>query len=52
MVPNSVNDTQDFMPIKYKAFIPCKLHPTQHPPVPDLQRLGFHHHQLEHLSVI
>ena len=26
-VPNSVNDTQDFMPIKYKAVLPCKLHP-------------------------
>ena len=26
-VLNSVNDTQDFMSIKYKAFMPCKLHP-------------------------
>ena len=29
-VPNSVNDTQDFMPIKYKAFLPCKLHPNHY----------------------
>ena len=27
MVLNSVNDTQDFMCIKYKAFLPCKQHP-------------------------
>ena len=27
-VLNSVNDTQDFMCIKYKAFLPCKQHPT------------------------
>ena len=27
-VPNLVNDTQDFMCIKYKAFLPCKQHPT------------------------
>ena len=26
-VPNSVNDTQDFMCIKFKALLPCKLHP-------------------------
>ena len=26
-VLNSVNDTQDFMCIKYKAFLPCKQHP-------------------------
>ena len=26
-VPNSVNDTQNFMSIKYKAFMPYKLHP-------------------------
>ena len=25
--PNSVNYTQDFMCIKYKAFLPCKQHP-------------------------
>ena len=30
-VPNSVNDTQDFMSIKYKAFMPYKLHPIQDP---------------------
>ena len=29
-VLNSVNDTQDFMSIKYKAFMPCKLHPNNH----------------------
>ena len=28
MVLNSVNDTQDFMCIKYEAFLPCKQHPT------------------------
>ena len=27
-VPNSVNDTQDFMCIKFKALLPCKLHPS------------------------
>ena len=27
-VPNSVNDTQDFMCIKFKALLPCKHHPT------------------------
>ena len=27
-VPNSINYTQDFMCIKYKAFLPCKQHPT------------------------
>ena len=27
-VPNSVNDTQDFMSIKYEAFMPYKLHPS------------------------
>ena len=27
-VLNSVNDTQDFMSIKYKAVLPCKLHPS------------------------
>ena len=26
-VPNSVNDTQDFMCIKFKALLPCKHHP-------------------------
>ena len=26
-VPNSVNHTQDFMCIKFKALLPCKLHP-------------------------
>ena len=26
-VLNSVNDTQDFMCIKYEAFLPCKQHP-------------------------
>ena len=30
MVLNSVNDTQDFMCIKYKAFLPCKQHPITH----------------------
>ena len=30
-VPNLVNDTQDFMSIKYKAFLPCKLHPRLDP---------------------
>ena len=30
-VLNSVNDTQDFMSIKYKAFMPCKLHPINPP---------------------
>ena len=29
-VPNSVNDTQDFMCIKFKALLPCKHHPNQH----------------------
>ena len=28
IVLNSVNDTQDFMCIEYKAFLPCKQHPT------------------------
>ena len=28
IVFNSVNDTQDFMCIEYKAFLPCKQHPT------------------------
>ena len=28
-VPNSVNDTQDFMSIKYEAFMPYKLHPSR-----------------------
>ena len=27
-VLNLVNDTQDFMCIEYKAFLPCKQHPT------------------------
>ena len=27
-VLNSVNGTQDFMSIKYKAFLPCKQHPS------------------------
>ena len=27
-VPNSVNDTQDFMCIKFKALLPCKHHPS------------------------
>ena len=27
-VPNSVNDTQDFMCLQFKALLPCKLHPT------------------------
>ena len=27
-VLNLVNDTQDFMCIKYKAFLPCKQHPS------------------------
>ena len=27
-IPNSVNHTQDFMCIKYKAFLLCKQHPT------------------------
>ncbi len=31
-VPNSVNDTQNFMSIKYKAFMPCKLHPSAQDP--------------------
>ena len=26
-VPNLVNDTQDFMCMKFKALLPCKLHP-------------------------
>ena len=26
-VPNSVNDTQDVMCIKFKALLPCKHHP-------------------------
>ena len=30
-VPNSVNDTQDFMCIKFKALLPCKHHPIQEP---------------------
>ena len=29
-VPNSVNDTQDFISIKYEAFMPYKLHPSPH----------------------
>ena len=29
-VPNSVNHTQDFMCIKFKALLPCKLHPNGH----------------------
>ena len=28
-VPNSVNHTQDFMCIKFKALLPCKLHPNK-----------------------
>ena len=28
-VPNSVNDTQDFMCIKFKALLPCKHHPSE-----------------------
>ena len=27
-VPNSVNNTQDFMCITYKATLPCKQHPS------------------------
>ena len=30
IVLNSVNDTQDFMCIKYKAFLPCKQHPIEY----------------------
>ena len=30
IVLNSVNDTQDFMCIKYKAFMPCKQHPSDY----------------------
>ena len=29
-VPNSVNDTRDFMCIKFKALLPCKHHPTDY----------------------
>ena len=29
-VLNLVNDTQDFMCIKFKALLPCKHHPTSH----------------------
>ena len=35
-VPNSVNHTQDFMCIKFKALLPCKLHPISY----DLCMLG------------
>ena len=30
IVLNLVNDTQDFMCIKYKAFLPCKQHPIKY----------------------
>ena len=40
-VPNSVNDTQDFMSIKHKAFMPCKLHPTRHHQSPSLSITWF-----------
>ena len=29
-VPNSVNHTQDFMCIKFKALLPCKHHPNHY----------------------
>ena len=32
-VPNSVNHTQDFMCIKFKALLPCKLHPSLETPI-------------------
>ena len=40
IVLNSVNDTQDFMCIKYKAFLPCKQHPNRKSPLNQAQNFS------------